>query len=211
MEIISHRGYWKHANEKNTLEAFERSFSLGFGTETDVRDYKGKLVISHDMADAESIRLEDFLSVYNDKALAHPTLALNIKSDGLQEAIKKSLIDYNITNYFFFDMSIPDTLGYYKKDMNVFLRESEYEQPSDSLVMKSEGVWLDAFEKDLWYNAELIKTHVDNNKMVAIVSSELHHRDPNDLWLFLKTNNLHSHERIILCTDIPEDAHSFFK
>ena len=211
MEIISHRGYWKHANEKNTLEAFERSFSLGFGTETDVRDYKGKLVISHDMADAESIRLEDFLSVYNDIALAHPTLALNIKSDGLQEAIKKSLIDYNITNYFFFDMSIPDTLGYYKKDMNVFLRESEYEQPSESLLMKSEGIWLDAFEKDLWYNEELIKTHVDNNKTVAIVSSELHHRDPNDLWHFLKTNNLHSHERIILCTDIPEDAHSFFK
>ena len=39
MMILSHRGYWK---EKNLPIAFERSFSLGFGTET---DYKGELVI----------------------------------------------------------------------------------------------------------------------------------------------------------------------
>jgi hypothetical protein len=38
MEILSHRGYWKIESKKNKLYAFERSFSYGFGVETDIRD-----------------------------------------------------------------------------------------------------------------------------------------------------------------------------
>jgi nucleoside-diphosphate-sugar epimerase len=49
MNIISHRGFWLKDEEKNTIQAFERSFEFGFGTETDIRDYKGELVISYDM------------------------------------------------------------------------------------------------------------------------------------------------------------------
>ena len=49
MIIISHRGYWIQPAEKNTEEAFSRSFERGMGTETDVRDHRGELVISHDM------------------------------------------------------------------------------------------------------------------------------------------------------------------
>ena len=60
MEILSHRGYWKNEGEKNTKIAFERSFQLGFGTETDIRDYKGELVISHDIADSSCMKLEAF-------------------------------------------------------------------------------------------------------------------------------------------------------
>jgi glycerophosphoryl diester phosphodiesterase len=45
MKIMSHRGYWRGEDEKNTTTAFSRSFDLGFGTETDVRDALGQLVI----------------------------------------------------------------------------------------------------------------------------------------------------------------------
>ena len=38
MEIISHRGYWKNVEEKNSSKAFKNSFDLNFGTETDLRD-----------------------------------------------------------------------------------------------------------------------------------------------------------------------------
>lgn len=41
MKIISHRGFWHNPSEKNTEMAFCRSFELGFGTETDVRDSLG--------------------------------------------------------------------------------------------------------------------------------------------------------------------------
>ena len=30
IEIISHRGFWIKENEKNTINAFKRSFELGF-------------------------------------------------------------------------------------------------------------------------------------------------------------------------------------
>jgi len=88
MIIISHRGYWLDETEKNSLAAFNRSFSLGFGTETDVRDWDGKLVISHDPANSESLSLEQLLKLYLQYP-SKPTLALNIKADGLQGGTSK--------------------------------------------------------------------------------------------------------------------------
>ena len=88
MVILSHRGYWKAAVEKNTRVAFQRSFELGFGTETDLRDFGGKLVISHDPPTADSLLFEDFLSLYQERGNGLP-LALNVKSDGLQESAKE--------------------------------------------------------------------------------------------------------------------------
>lgn len=41
MLILSHRGLWRHYHEKNSFEAFKKSFSSGFGIETDLRDYRG--------------------------------------------------------------------------------------------------------------------------------------------------------------------------
>lgn len=57
MIVLSHRGYWKNSLEKNKFVAFERSFSMGFGTETDIRDFNGELVISHDIADKDCINV----------------------------------------------------------------------------------------------------------------------------------------------------------
>ena len=106
MIILSHRGYWRETTEKNLPIAFERSFSLDFGTETDIRDYKGELVISHDIADEKCISVKEMFKIYNKYDTSFP-LALNIKADGLQVNLKELLEEYNITNYFVFDMSFP--------------------------------------------------------------------------------------------------------
>ena len=98
MKIISHRGYWQTAEEKNTSIAFRRSFSMGFGTETDIRDYAGKLVISHDIPSGKEMTLEEMLIIYNESNCKAP-LALNVKSDGLQGHLAKLLLKYNIKNY----------------------------------------------------------------------------------------------------------------
>lgn len=124
MIVLSHRGYWKETHEKNLPVAFERSFSLGFGTETDIRDYKGELVISHDMADEKCISV---IEIYNKYDNTLP-LALNIKADGLQIKLKELIKEYNILNYFVFDMSVPDGLQYLKQNIKAFTRESEYEK-----------------------------------------------------------------------------------
>jgi len=48
MKVLSHRGYWKSDCEKNSESAFRRSFQLGFGTETDLRDLNGEMISPED-------------------------------------------------------------------------------------------------------------------------------------------------------------------
>ena len=208
MKVISHRGYWKEAVEKNKPVAFERSFGLGFGIETDLRDYAGEIVISHDIADNDAINLHELFAVFNkyDKNLP---IALNIKADGLQQKIKVALQEFQIENYFVFDMSVPDTVCYIKEGICFFSRQSEYE-PKPAFYEQCKGIWLDAFI-DNWYDTKIIKDHVRNKKQVAIVSPDLHKRDVMPLWEKLKRDKINEMEDVILCTDIPEHAVNFFK
>lgn len=208
MIVLSHRGYWKVVNEKNQLVAFERSFNLGFGTETDIRDYKGELIISHDIADNNCVSAKELFSIYNkyDKSLP---LALNVKADGLQIKLKELLEQYNIINYFVFDMSVPDGLVYLKQNIKTFTRESEYEK-IPSFYDDAYGVWLDEFQRH-WINKEVIAEHSKNNKQICIVSPDLHKRDYKNEWQHYKEiekelgiNNL------MICTDFPEEAKEFF-
>ena len=208
MIILSHRGYWKEVSEKNLAISFERSFSLGFGTETDIRDFKGELVISHDIADEKCMSVKYMFEIYNkyDNTLS---LALNIKADGLQIKLKELLEAYKITNYFVFDMSVPDGLQYLKQNIKSFTRESEYETVP-SFYDEAYGVWLDEFQGH-WINKEVIKTHIENNKQICIVSPDLHKREYKKEWQHYKQiekelgiNNL------MICTDYPKKAKEFF-
>jgi len=133
MIVLSHRGYWKKVSEKNQPIAFERSFKLGFGTETDIRDYKEELVISHDMANEKCLSVREFFEIYNKYDNILP-LALNIKADGLQVKLRELLEEYKIENYFVFDMSVPDGLQYLKHNIKAFTRESEYEKVASFMI-----------------------------------------------------------------------------
>jgi glycerophosphoryl diester phosphodiesterase len=208
MQIISHRGYWKNENEKNHPIAFERTFKLGFGTETDIRDFNGELVISHDIANKNSQTLDEVLEIFNNYDKKLP-LALNIKADGLQHKLKHALEKHEIENYFVFDMSVPDTINYKKEDIFFYSRQSEYEL-KPVFYNECKGIWLDAFT-DIWYSTKTIREHIANNKEVAIVSPELHKRNMMPLWEQLKKDFVHEMENVILCTDLPEEAIFFFK
>lgn len=207
MKIISHRGYWKTSEEKNTFNAFERSFSLSFGTETDLRDYNSQIIISHDIAKSKDLSLISLLEIYNiyNKNIQ---LALNIKADGLQILLKELLLEYEIYEYFVFDMSVPDTLGYINHKINFFSRQSEYEL-NPIFYDKCKGIWLDAFNGD-WYGYSLILDHIKKGKQVAIVSPELHKRDQLPLWEHLRKKKIHLEDEVTLCTDFPEEAQKFF-
>jgi len=58
MRILAHRGYWNSSIGKNSPEALKTALAKGYGFESDVRDYMGKLVISHNMAGASSQEVE---------------------------------------------------------------------------------------------------------------------------------------------------------
>jgi glycerophosphoryl diester phosphodiesterase len=208
MIVLSHRGYWKKNIEKNKKEAFERSFSLSFGTETDIRDYNGELVISHDIANPNCITVKKLFEIYNDIDNTLP-LALNIKADGLQAKLKILLKEYRITNYFVFDMSVPDGLQYLKQNIQSFTRQSEYEAVP-SFYDDACGVWLDEFEGH-WIDKNTIKKHIDNDKNICIVSPDLHKREYKKEWKHYKEIEKElGIDNLMLCTDYPELAKEFF-
>lgn len=204
MIILSHRGYWLESTEKNKEVAFRRSFDLGFGTETDVRDRKGELVISHDMPNGNEMTLDDFLKIFGKRTLP---LAMNIKADGLVIPLNKAMQAKGITDWFVFDMSIPDTRGYLQAGVPVFARMSEVER-EPAWLDKSAGVWLDAFN-GTWYDANVVDSLLKSGKRVCIVSPELHGRDYEPLWNTLLP--LAEHPALMLCTDFPERAKIYFK
>lgn len=208
MKVLSHRGYWMNESEKNSSIAFERSFKFGFGTETDIRDYLGELVISHDIAVKESLKLSRFFEIYKSFDETLP-LALNIKADGLQARLRSLLNRYDIKNYFLFDMSVPEAVRYIKQGFTVYTRHSEYER-EPNLYVESDGVWMDEFNSH-WITVDHINGHLLQKKKVCIVSPELHGRKYRDSWKDYK-ENLSSQfgEGIYLCTDKPEDAREYF-
>jgi len=202
--IISHRGMWITSSEKNTMIAFDRALRHGFGIETDVRDLNGDIVISHDMPlfDSANILLEDLLILYFEMRSVQ-WLALNIKSDGLQEALKLLLDRYQITNYFLFDMSVPDAIISNNKRLQIFTRQSEHEIVC-SLYKDSIGVWLDEFGSD-WISDKCIEKHLNNGKKVCLVSPELHGRKHMRIWNIYKDFSNNGNGEVFICTDFPED------
>ncbi|WP_241576809.1 hypothetical protein [Rosenbergiella collisarenosi] len=209
MILISHRGYWLNPSEKNSMVAFKRSFSQGYGTETDIRDFNGELVISHDIPNERCMSFEDFMKLfilYDDNL----PLALNIKSDGLSEKIFEYIKFYKIENYFCFDMSVPETIRYLDAGLNVFVRRSEYEVDND-LFVSSKGVWLDNFYQESLDEKNLM-SYLESGKKVCIVSPELHRRDEKLMWANIRalSNSTYRSEQLMLCTDKLEKAGEVF-
>jgi glycerophosphoryl diester phosphodiesterase len=207
MIILSHRGYWQGVQEKNVLSAFNRSFSLAFGTETDLRDRNGELVISHDPAREDALPAELFFASYAQHA-QNLTLALNIKADGLQKLLSEALSLHQIQNYFVFDMSVPDMISYINSGIRVFTRQSEYE-PNPALYEQAHGVWIDCFNED-WVDEHTIETHINNGKQVCLVSPDLHKRTFETFWTRLKKMPISKSFDLMLCTDYPEEARNYF-
>jgi len=205
MIILSHRGYWKEPTERNQRAAFERSFDGGFGTETDLRDCLGKIVIAHDMPRGGEMTFEEVLQIMNGRNLP---LALNIKADGLAEAILELLTKYNHTNYFTFDMSIPDMVAQVKRGVRVFTGLSDI-APVPAMWEQSSGVWLDCFNSD-WYGSEKLDELLGTGKSVCLVSADLHKRDTAEQWKTISKTSGLKNDRLMLCTDKPMEAREFF-
>ncbi|MEN5363253.1 hypothetical protein [Brevundimonas intermedia] len=198
MIILSHRGFWVDQVEKNGLTAFKRTIESGFGTETDIRDRDASLVVSHDPANSSAVAWLDLLDMFEGSGLP---LAVNVKADGLSEMVASSLAGRNI-DAFMFDMSGPETVRYAKAGLPFFTRHSDLEL--DPILYESaNGVWLDSFGPE-WFDREVIQRHLDRDKKVCVVSSELHGRDARALWDML--DGCGHAEGLMICTDLPLQA-----
>jgi hypothetical protein len=203
MEIISHRGYWLELAERNQPVAFHRSFDLGFGTETDVRDCAGRLVISHDMPTGDEITLDDLLDIMGGRNLP---LAINIKADGLAKAIAAKFAERGHTNWFVFDMAVPDMRAYLNEGVCTYTRWSDVE-PVPAWLDQAQGIWMDNFGASSITNQDILDK-LKLGKKVCAVSPELHGRDPSDSWdTWIALRGVPG---VMLCTDKPVEAAAFF-
>jgi hypothetical protein len=208
MKVLSHRGYWKTPSEKNSPEAFRRSFGMGFGTELDLRDLAGEVVVSHDPPAAGALTAEDMLAIHAEHGRSL-TLALNVKADGLQGPVAALLRRFEVRDAFVFDMSVPDALHWLRAGVPLFTRHSDVEQ-SPVLYEEAAGVWLDGFRSD-WWGADVVRRHLLAGKRVCIVSPELHGRAHAHVWRMLADADLQGWgDRVMLCTDHPEEARGVF-
>lgn len=205
MNILSHRGYWKTPEERNTGAAFLRSFTEGFGTETDVRDICGKIVISHDMPRGDEHSFEEVLQLMAGRNLP---LAINIKADGLIRPLLELLNKYGQTNYFTFDMSIPDMVVQLATGACVFTGQSDL-VPHPVLLEESAGIWLDSFRSE-WFTPSLVDKIIASGKKVCIVSADLHQRDVREQWTKLRRCTSMKSTNLLLCTNIPNKAREYF-
>lgn len=200
IEILAHRGFWKTPEEKNKKVAFERAFDNGFGIETDLRDICGKIVISHDMPHGDEITFEEVLQILDGRNLP---LALNIKADGQAKEIKRLLEKYNHTNYFTFDMSIPEMVVQNNLGLKFFTGLSDIIK-KPIMFEQAQGIWLDSFNSDWFYNKEIVELQKQDKK-ICIVSPDLHKREYENIW-----NRYKNIEGIMLCTDYPDVAKEYF-
>ncbi len=210
MDIIAHRGLWKHPTESvsppNSLPAIEDAFRHGYGIETDIRSQEGKLYLSHDpiVDPKRPPRFEEFLSL----AARYPDALsfLNIKEDGLVPlllAFRDSLAKFR---HVFFDMSVPQLVQFSRSfsKVNLSSRYSEYEKNPSALDI-CDWIWVDAFERDC-PKEEISRLNITQIKKLAIVSPELHGREEKTFWATLKSVKFEA-----LCTDLPVQANEYFK
>lgn len=208
MVILAHRGYWNALIKNNSPKAIRTALELGYGFESDIRDYMGRAVISHNIADETSQDAEEvfrWLYEFNNNYC----FAINIKSDGLKDILEFFISKYHIENYFLFDMSVPQMVEFKEKGLKFFTRQSEVEV-TPCMYDCAEGVWIDGFWSTEWITEELLCKHLENGKKICLVSPDLHGRDDYKMfWKRIKMYNI-DRKRVMLCTDHPDEAREFF-
>ena len=211
-QILAHRGcHYMQDFQKNSLTSLLLALEKGFGIETDLRDYKGDVYISHDPIIEPHLSLGAFLDSAKNFFPLQSSLALNIKSDGLSSMICDLLpkvFGDDISSVYFFDASVPDSLSYIEKGLPVYTRLSEYEL-FPSFAHLSSGVWVDNFDGSFDQFSAAVSI-LNQNKNCTLVSPELHGRDHFSLWKSLRDSGIVANSLLQLCTDFPEEAAEYF-
>lgn len=174
--------------------------------EIDIRTLNGNLVISHDLPDEYSPVLDPDISIWT--SISHDTsIAYNVKQDGVSVMLAQLLDGVPKHDGFAFDMSIPETIIYMKRDLPSALRVSEYESvraPLFEHFPNVSRVWLDSFESDWWMDESDVLSNMSAFRLY-IVSPEIHGRDPRPVWTWFAAA-FESGANVYLCTDHPEEV-----
>jgi len=151
----------------NTLEDLSE-VPKHMGIELDIRDEDNRLILHHDPF-TTGIDFELLLKAYD-----HAFMILNIKTEGIEEAVLELLKKHKVDQYFFLDVSFPALIKLWRAgEKNIAIRFSEYEPLEQCLALKDKvsWVWVDCFN-DLPLNKDNFKQLKEHFK-ICLVSPEL--------------------------------------
>lgn len=135
MKLISHR--------RNTIAQL-RETPRHLGVEVDIRSIGDRLVIHHD-AFVEGESFDDWLAHYE-----HGTLILNVKEEGLEQALVARMAKAGIMDWFFLDQSFPFLIRSARAgERRCAVRVSEFEAIETALTLagKIDWCWVDCFTR----------------------------------------------------------------
>jgi hypothetical protein len=96
--------------------------------------------------------------------------------------------------------------GFFSKYSVIASEKSLFTTPSTS--WEPSFIWLDCFESDWWLqDSETLQLF--SSQKVVVVSSELHSRNPSEMWGFLKNKMKVSNFNFGICTDKPKAFRDF--
>lgn len=135
MKVICHR-----RNQIAELTATPTDY----GIEVDIRSQGERLIIHHDPF-AEGVDFKAWLSEYR-----HGTLILNVKEEGLEDALLTLMAERGIDDFFFLDQSFPFLIRTANRgETRCAVRVSEFEtvETALSLAGRIDWVWVDCFTR----------------------------------------------------------------
>ena len=106
-------------------------------------------------------------------------------------------------------MSVPDTLRYARAGLPFFTRHSDLE-PVPALLRRRATACGSTTSTAASSARSGSPTHLAAGKRVAVVSPELHGRDPGPTWEEWRAWPLWTHPDVSLCTDHPHEAQEVF-
>jgi len=180
----------------NTIEDLKNT-PKSEGVEFDIRS-EGKSLILHHDAFQKGVEFETYLKNYR-----HRMMIINTKAVGLTQKIMGYLQKYQIQNYFFLDLSVPEIVELSHRGIkDIAVRFSEYEpiEFAQKFKDKVKWVWVDCFDKFV-----LDKLHhqiLKNHFKICLVSPELQGQDKNKIYDF--KYELGGRPIDAVCTKFPE-------
>ena len=200
--LLAHRGLWHAASEQNSIDALHAALAMGHGIETDVRSFRGELVLSHDPVSAAGslVRFSDLLLLL--PRFPGARCFLNVKEDGLAPLLHRYRDELVAAGAVFFDMSVPELVRYAR----LFPRESLATRASDvepepTAADRTGWIWVDGFARDL--SSEEVERLAERfPHRLAFVSPALHGRAEGSLRATLRRAHRLAEREVLWCADL---------
>lgn len=198
MIFVKHR-----LNTINKLKKLNKSY----GAEIDLRASGKKIILEHESF-KKGTDFKKWLNHYD-----HSFLIANIKEEGIEKNVIKSLKEKGINDYFLLDVTVPMLIKLNNNNIfDVCLRVSKYENISNlrNFNRKNKWLWFDTFEKKIPTNNNELNKLKKLGFKICLVSPELITNKKNDIKEFFKKNFTSIRKMNMICTKFPKHWESLF-